>query len=85
MGISFLGSSGDKINQTTVNTTTNTDSYNQTFSRTDAFSNVGNTTLSLGAGAPASGLSGMVANLGPYLIAGAFIYAGLKLLNKGKA
>lgn len=80
-GPALFGNSGDKTNINQTFNTTATDSYNSTFSRTDAFSNFGNTSLSIGP-TPATGPAGLVANLGPYLAAGAFILGGLYLLNK---
>lgn len=79
-GISFLGNSGDKIQNSYQTTTNNTDSFNSTFSRTQAFSDVGNTVFNYGL--PASGAAGVATSLGPYLVAGAAIVAGLILLTR---
>lgn len=80
-GFSLFGNSGDKTNVTNVTTTNNTDSFNRTFTSTRAFSDVGNTVFNYGP-QPSAGAAGVIASLGPYVIAGALIFGGIVLMNR---
>ncbi len=82
MGISLFGNSGDKKTETTNISTSYADSFNSTFSRTSALSDVGNIYFGWDPNTGSTPGSAGVANLGPYLIGAAFIFAGLFLLNR---
>jgi hypothetical protein len=78
---------GDKSQSNSTITTNTSDSYNQTYNKSEALNNVGNVYL----GSESAALAGItggtgsgVANLGPYLLAGGFILVGLWLLNRNK-
>ncbi len=81
-GPALFGNSGDKYNTTVNQTTNNTDSFNRTYSSTRAFSDVGNTIFNYNS-PQNTGAAGAVANIGQYLIPGAFVLAGLYLLKRG--
>lgn len=84
MGISLIGNSGDKKTETNISNFSYADSFNRTFSSSRVFSDVGNIYFGWDPNAnstPATA-GGGVSNLGPYLVAGAFIIGGLFLLNK---